>query len=123
MSKCINVPIKQRKVNVDVNNSFKKNKSGLYTLTHPELKAEVAVCKTIFLQTLGFTNDSVVTELVAIVEKDLCGKFVKENRGKPRLDIINREPIVKHIESYNPCISHYRGKNAQISATCHVNLQ
>lgn len=61
---------------------------------------------------IRFTNDSVVTELVSVMEKDTCGKFVKENRGKPRMDIINREPTVKHIESYNPCISHYRRKNA-----------
>jgi len=28
------------------------------------------------------------------------------------MDVINREPIMKHIESYNTCISHYRRKNA-----------
>lgn len=79
------------------------------------------MCKTTFLQTLGYTNDSVVTELVSAMEKDSCGKFVKENRGKPRMDIINREPIVKHVESYKPCISHYRRKTHQISATYLVN--
>jgi len=84
MSKCINlVSIKRRKVNVDENNSFKKIKSRLYTLTHPKFKIEIAICKSTFLQTLGYTNDSVVTELVAVMEKDLCGKFIKENLGKP----------------------------------------
>jgi len=113
MSKCVNIAnIKRRKVVADINDGFRKNKSRIYTLSHPELKVEVAVCKTTFLQTLGFTNDSVVTELVAVMEKDSCGQFVKENRGKPRIDIINREPIIKHIESYNPSISHYRRKNA-----------
>ncbi|KAL5244645.1 hypothetical protein ACI65C_012055 [Semiaphis heraclei] len=59
---------------------LKKTKSRLYTLTHPEFKIEIAICKSTFLQTLGYTNDSVVTELVAVMEKDLCGKFIKENR-------------------------------------------
>jgi len=123
MSRCINlVQIKRRGVNDDVNvDGFRKNKSRIYTLTYPELKVDIAVCKTTFLQALGYTNDSVVTELVSVMEKDLCGKFVKENRGNPRIDIINREPIVKHIESYNPCISHYRRKTHQISAIYLVN--
>jgi len=108
MSKCINLaPIKRRKVNVDENNSFKKNKSRLYTLTHPEFKVEIAICKSTFLQTLGYTNDSVVTELVAVMEKDLCGKFVKENRGRPRIDAIERQVIIDHINSYHPCVTHY----------------
>jgi len=71
-------------------------------LIHPELKVEVAVCKTKFLQTLDYTNDSVVTKLVSVMDKDISGKFVKENCGKPRMDIINKEPIVKYIKSYNP---------------------
>jgi len=49
----------------------------IYTLRHPKLEVEVAVCKTTFLQTLSLTNDSVVTELVAVMEKDICGQFVK----------------------------------------------
>jgi len=92
MSKCINLaPIKRRKVNVDENNSFKNNKSRLYTLTHPEFKVEIAMCKSTFLQTLGGTKDSVITELVAVMEKDLCGKFIKENRGRPRIDAIEKK--------------------------------
>jgi len=113
MSKCVNLtPIKRRKVNVDDNSSFKKNKSRLYTLTHPQLKVEIAICKSTFLQTLGYTNDSVVTELVAVMEKDLCGKFVKENRGRPQIDVIDRQNIIDHINSYHPCVTHYRRHNA-----------
>lgn len=46
------------------------------------------------------------------MEKDVCGQFVKENRGRPRVNIIDRNVIIKHIESYHPCISHYRRHNA-----------
>lgn len=60
MSKCINLaPIKRRKVNVDDNNSFKNNKNRLYSLPRPELKVEMAKCKSTFLQTFGYTNDSI----------------------------------------------------------------
>jgi len=92
-------------------NSFKKNKTRLYPLTHPELKFEIAICKSTFLQTLGYTNDSVVTELVAIMAKDLCGKFVKKNRGRPQIDVIDRKNIIDHINSYHPYVPHYRRYN------------
>ncbi|KAF0712147.1 Uncharacterized protein FWK35_00029107 [Aphis craccivora] len=73
MSKCINlVSVKRRKQS---------------TLTHPEFKIEIAICKSTFLQTLDYTNDSIVTELVAVMEKDLCGQFIKENRETYRSTI------------------------------------
>jgi len=52
------------------------------------------------------------TELVAAMERDSCEQYIKENRGRSRVDIIDREVIVKHIELYYPCISHYRRHNA-----------
>lgn len=63
--------------------------------------------KKTFLQTLGYTNDSVITELVTVMEKDSCGEFVKENQGRPRIDVIDMDVIIKHIELYHRCISHY----------------
>jgi len=91
------VAVKRRRVSAN-DNSFKNNKSRFYSLTHPELKIEVSICKKTFLQTLGYTNDSVITELVAAMERDSCGQYVTENRGRSRVDIIDREVIVKHIE-------------------------
>ncbi|XP_060881369.1 uncharacterized protein LOC132952892 [Metopolophium dirhodum] len=113
LSKCVTlVPVKRRRVSANDDINFKKHKSRFYSLTHPELKVELTICKKTFLQTLGYTNDSVITELVAAVEKDSCGQYIKENRGRSRVDIIDREVIVKHIELYHPCISHYRRHNA-----------
>lgn len=91
---------------------LKRKKSRFYSLLHPELKVEIAIYQKTFFQTLGYTNDSVITELVAAMEMDSCGQYVKENRGRSRVDIIDREAILKHIESYHPCISYYRRHNA-----------
>uniref|UniRef100_A0A2S2NCQ6 DUF7869 domain-containing protein n=1 Tax=Schizaphis graminum TaxID=13262 RepID=A0A2S2NCQ6_SCHGA len=113
LSKCVTlVPVKRRRVSTNDNNSFKKNKSRLYSLTHPELKVEISICKKTLLQTLGYTNDSVITELVVAMERDSCGQYVTENRGRSRVDIIDRDIIIKHIELYHPCVSHYRRHNA-----------
>lgn len=47
------------------------------------------------------------------MEKDSCPHmFVKENRGRSRIYIIDRDVIIKHIELYQPCVSHYRRHNA-----------
>lgn len=71
-------------------------------MTHPELKVKISICKKTFLQTLGYTNDSVITELVAVMERDSCGQYVTENRGRSRADIIDRDIIINHIELYHP---------------------
>lgn len=72
------------------------------------------VCKTFFLSTLGYDpkNDRVITNVLAkqdpmniVPSGDKRGKHTKT----PRID---RESIKKHVESFNPCVSHYRREHA-----------
>lgn len=63
------------------------------------------------MNTLGYTNDSVITELVSVVKQSPCGDQVKERRGGCRQPS-NRDLIRNRIESFKPSVSHYRRKNA-----------
>lgn len=75
--------------------------------------SRIEVCKTFFLNTLGFkrSNDKLIrsvfnkTDRNAIVPKT-------DGRGKPNNKKFDREVIVKHIESFNPSIAHYRREHA-----------
>ncbi|CAH1122987.1 unnamed protein product [Ceutorhynchus assimilis] len=73
---------------------------------------EIAVCRLTFLNTLGYTTDSVITELVAAIKSGPCGDQVKERRGGSHRPEADRDIIKNHIESFKPCVSHYRRKNA-----------
>lgn len=42
---------------------------------------EMSVCRLTFLDTLGYTNDSVITELVRALKRAPGGSLVKEYRG------------------------------------------
>lgn len=74
------------------------------------------VCKPFFLTTLGFkkSNDWVVHSVLKSTEKD---KLVaeKDKRGcQPSVNKIDKKNIEDHIESYNPCVSHYRREHAPL---------
>jgi len=89
LSKCVTlVPIIRRRVSTNDDNSLKKNKSCFYSLTHPELKVEISICKKTFLQTLGYTNDSVITELVAAIEKIHVGSMLQKIEVDPELTLL-----------------------------------
>lgn len=71
------------------------------------------VCKVFYLSTLGYDykNESIITNVVGRTplgaispNTDLRGRHVKFQ--------FDREAIVKHIESYNPTVSHYRREHA-----------
>lgn len=75
-------------------------------------QTDICVCRLTFLNTLGYTNDSVITELVHAMKRSVCGSSIKERRGTKPKKTIDKTPIMKHIESFHPCVSHYRRKNA-----------
>lgn len=79
----------------------------------------VNVCKTFFLTTLGYkpTNDRIARSVLGpkclqsdniIVPVDGRGRHVPINKFP---DVL-RKQVVKHIESYNPCVTHYRLEHA-----------
>lgn len=37
--------------------------------------------------------------------------FVKENLGRQQIYVIDRQNIIDHINSYHPCVTHYRRHN------------
>jgi len=92
--------------------SFKKSQSRIYKL--PDSKNnEVQVCKTTLLNVLGYTNDSVLTELVKNMNANFCMSSVAENRGQQNIKkCIPKDIVVDHIRLYKPSVSHYRRLNA-----------
>lgn len=100
------VPVKRRTQSA----KHKRSESRRFTLPLED-STDIEVCRFTFLNTLGYTNDSVITELIAVVKQGSCGDQVKERRGGCRRQP-NREIIKNHIESFKPSVSHYRRKNA-----------
>lgn len=87
----------------------KRSESRRFTLPQ-ENYTEIEVCRCTFLNTLGYSNDSVITELFWVLKQSSCGDQVKERRGGCR-QTSNRDLIRNHIESFKPSVSHYRRKN------------
>lgn len=94
--------------------TFLKNESREYFLPRPCLQyKQVKVCKKLFLSTLGYTNDSVITELSHAIKKSNVGEAIGENRGRSApVSKVDRNIIINHIESFGPSLSHYRRHNA-----------
>lgn len=101
------IPIKRRQ-----NDALRpRTDSRCFTLTLPDF-TEVPVCRLMFLNTLGYSNDSVITQLIKAVKSGSCGVNVQELRGGSHRPISNRDIIEKPIESFKACVSHYRRINA-----------
>ena len=68
-----------------------------------------------FLSTLGLKSDGMITEMVRAQRQSYDGAIapVEDHRGSHlpsnKCDV---EVICRHINSYNPTISHYKRKNA-----------
>nr|CAH7766115.1 unnamed protein product [Callosobruchus chinensis] len=74
---------------------------------------DVNVCKNFFLAILGYQvhNDRIVRDVLNKSDaKNLLIKPLK--RGHPSEKQIDRKPIIDHINSLNPRISHYRREHA-----------
>lgn len=88
--------------------NFKKSQSRVYKFPDSR-KNEVQVCKTTLLNVLGYTNDSVITELVKNMNTNFCLLSVIENRGQQNIKrSIPKVIIADHIRLYKLSISHYR---------------
>lgn len=111
LATCIDIkPVKRR---TTTSSLATKNQSRFFYL--PSINSNrLQVCKSTFLCTFGYSNDSIITELCKYMKGDTpCLSAVKEYRGENNnLRTIDREIIINHIKTYNPCISHYRRHNA-----------
>lgn len=74
---------------------------------------EVQVCKTFFLATLGYNknNDRFLKNIRGTDENAIVP--ARDKRGhRPALNAIEKQPIIDHIKSFRPSISHYRREHA-----------
>lgn len=93
-------------------NASRRSKTNLYFLTGTD--GNVSVCKIFYLTTLGFnaTNDSMVQLALRSVSEG-SSLPTPDGRGKAsNQHKIDRVIVRTHIESFNPCISHYRREHA-----------
>lgn len=71
----------------------------------------LSVCKTMFIHTIGFKSDSVITNFLRRTINDL--PCLEDRRGKKRgaqmkqVSENNYQKIKQHIDSYHPQVSHY----------------
>ena len=100
-SHCSRENVKQRKTDAE---NKKRNVSYQYQLNG------VMVCKQMFLRTIGFKSDKILT--VTLNSNSACdARGSHENRPKKlKLDVT--EIIKDHINSFEPGISHYRRAHA-----------
>ncbi|XP_031334146.1 uncharacterized protein LOC116164147 [Photinus pyralis] len=75
----------------------------------------VAVCKTFFLTTLGLkkSNDKMVRTVFGNFNETVITPK-RDGRGKNPKKKFDRDVIIKHIESFNPTIAHYRREHAPL---------
>ncbi|KAL4089265.1 hypothetical protein QTP88_024322 [Uroleucon formosanum] len=113
LAKCVTSTSVKRRTKVEGSvDSFKKSQSRVYKLPDSK-KNEVHVCKTTLLNVLGYTNDSVLTELVKNMNRNFCISSVTENRGQQNIKkCIPKDIVADHIRLYKPSVSHYRRLNA-----------
>lgn len=100
--------IKSRTVKKNDDDKEKRNISYHYHLFANKVK--VNVCKTFFLTTLGYhkNNDRRVHNALENhidQQKDRRGSFIRKN-------LIDKNQIREHINSFGPAISHYRREHA-----------
>lgn len=81
--------------------------------------AEQIVCKTFFLGTLGLTSDSIIRSVFGNLNEDEYSHNTgapqdRRGRHEPRNKFPDtyKEEITTFIESFNPCVSHYRLEHA-----------
>lgn len=85
-----------------------RGKTVTYFLSN-ESGEKVTVCKIFFSTTLGFKrkNDKVLRNALKYAQE----QELKDMRGSnPNPKKIDNKPIIDHINSFHPTISHYRRK-------------
>lgn len=98
---------------VSANPSRQRSRSFVYRLqdTH---KTPQQVCKLFYLSTLGYhpTNNSLV---LSVMGKAITTALAPPNDMRGRHEPANKldlQPLIDHIESFHPSVSHYRREHA-----------
>jgi len=98
---------------------IKRNWSLKYSFKNLDGK-NVSVCKHFFLATLGYKpkNDSFVFKICSSIEDKnknaIVSPIIDKNNRSPwnKLNEESLKSIKSHIDSFNPCVSHYRRAHA-----------
>lgn len=98
--------------------STKRKFTQVYTIQlHPHVTKQV-VCKTMFLHTLGFNTDGVITSHFSSISSNTVLTKTKDGRGETisQMQKINKlklnQTIKDHIFSFHPLVSHYKLENS-----------
>lgn len=102
--------------NTDLSNEAKNSVEQLVVRKQPNL---LSVCKIMFIHTIGFKTDGVLTNFFNRTRNDISSlPRVEDRRGNARseqmkkLSEVNCKNIEDHVESYHPQVSHYNIKHA-----------
>lgn len=90
----------------------RRSNTIVYTLKN-DFGIDVNVCKKFYLAILGYPlhNDRIIRDILN--KTDPTSLLVKPlQRGHPSEKKVGRQPIIDHINSFNPSISHYRREHA-----------
>ena len=97
----------QSKKNITVGVDSRRSRSFLYHLPNQSCSAQ-QVCKGFFLTTLGYhpKNDRLIVTLMGL---SITTKLIpQKDQNKASASKLNMNPILQHIGSFSPQISHYR---------------
>ena len=90
----------------------KRKVTLLYRLPTNDGQDMIPVCQKTFLATFGFKHTKVLEVVVGGIHRDGVSYFPKERRGGNQRKEVDKESLRMHIESYKPCVAHYRRYNA-----------
>ncbi len=98
---------------VSANPSRQRSRSFVYRLQDTQ-KTPQQVCKLFYLSTLGYhpTNNSLV---LSVMGKAITTALAPPNDMRGRHEPANKldlQPLIDHIESFHPSVSHYRREHA-----------
>lgn len=104
MNSTVTKPIQRRRGSED---STRQNTFEYYLKT---ATSRVQVCKTFFLTTLGFSKNNNTVVQSVLSQNNHSPK--PDGRGRHAKRKIERAVIHTHVESFHPCVSHYRREHA-----------
>lgn len=105
---------KRRTVAADTSDAdhSRRQRSFLYFLKDSQ-GMDCRVCKKFFLGTLGYANgnDRIIRDVLNTSSSEKL-IFCHKKKGHPSEKKIDKDPIIAHINSFKPTISHYRREHA-----------
>ena len=98
-----------------VGEGSKRNYTFTYMLSGED-ESLTTVCKIMFLHTLGYSSDKVITVLMKTDLQSITPHNDKRGRHFPwnKKTPATNDAVIQHIESFKPSVSHYRREHAPL---------